>query len=197
MNKAIEVLNRMKKMNPSLMVRLYDSLVRKEVKGKDYLVWEGEVPSEIYFVESGMFEGYLEEEPRGRRVYTDFWSADNIIFDCQNLWRQTKSDHYVIALEKSVVYALPYAEMIAICKSFSGFYFYMQNLWSVRYEEMEHRALILSAANTDERYLRFARYYADIIYQIPIKHLSEYLCMSTVTVKRIINLQRESKKTKS
>jgi CRP-like cAMP-binding protein len=197
MNNAIEVLNKMKKMNTALMLRLYNSLIRKEVKAKDYLVWENEVPNDIYFVESGMFESYFEEEPSGRRIYTDFWPANSIIFDCQNLWNQTKSDHYVIALDKSVVYTLPYAEMMAICKSFSSFYFYIQNLWAIRNDEMQRRALILSAANTDERYLRFVKYFGDMVYQIPMKHLSEYLCMSLASLHRIITLQRESKKTKS
>jgi CRP-like cAMP-binding protein len=192
MNKFVEALNAMQEMSSELTNMIYKSLTEIDVEVKEYLLKSGQVPSYIYFVKKGLFEGYHKEDERLK--YFGFWTNDCIIYDPLRLWNRTTTDEFIVAREPSKAYALPYASLLDIQKLFPAFNFHLGRLMEYKISELENRAKILGITDPDIRYLKFIEHFKRGFYNIPNVHIASFLGISETSLYAIFNRLKPHKK---
>ena len=175
-------------MSDSLANKIMISLVRLEVKPKEYLIRSGEVPAYIYFVDSGLLEGINSEDVD--RKCLGFWPGGSIVYYHRQLWNRISIEESLMALTPTVVYALPYESLLEIREIFPAFRNYIIGLLDISNAELEKKNRILAMRYPELKVAKFMEYYGFALPMIPANRLASFLCMSDATYFRVMSLQR-------
>ena len=151
-------------------------------KGQTILA-EGEVCEYIYYLDQGLIRQFYYKD--GKEL-TEHLGEDHSIFMCiESLFREQPSRLAVVALENSVVYGLPKAELERI----SLHYVNIQML----YRKILEESLIISQVHADlvrfesaqSRYEKLCKLSPQVILRAPLLFIANYLQMTPETLSRV------------
>lgn len=158
-------------------------LVKTELKKNSMYLKEGEVSKHIGYVHKGMLRLYYY---KNKRDLTEHFACEGTTFFCiESFFRQKPTRLMIEALENSIVYGLPYDELMELIKENYEI--------EVMYRTMIENSLILSQQKADmlrfesanERYCRLLKEHPEIIQRAPLSHIASYLLMTPETLSRV------------
>lgn len=168
--------------------KLASILVRLELKKGERYVDDQEVCKYIGYVQKGMIRQFYY---KNNKDLTEHFASENTIFLCiESFLRQQPSSLLAEAVENSVVYGAPYAELHAMAAQS----YEMELIYRGWIEDSlilsQHKIDSLRFETANERYKRLLRERPEVIQRAPLSQIASYLLMTPETLSRVrANLQ--------
>lgn len=157
-------------------------VARKYAKG-EIILKAGEVCRDINYIDRGLIRQYYHKH--GKEV-TEHLGDDHTIFMCiESLFKEEPSNIEVEALETSIIYSLPKAELEKVA-------LHNVNI-QLMYRKILEESLILSQVHADlvrfetaqDRYKRMCKIMPQVILRAPLVYIASYLQMTPETLSRV------------
>lgn len=157
-------------------------VARKYAKG-EMILKAGEVCRDINYIDRGLIRQYYHKH--GKEV-TEHLGDDHTIFMCiESLFKEEPSNIEVEALETSIIYSLPKAELEKVA-------LHNVNI-QLMYRKILEESLILSQIHADlvrfetaqDRYRRMCKIMPQVILRAPLVYIASYLQMTPETLSRV------------
>lgn len=157
-------------------------VARKYTKG-EMILKAGEVCRDINYIDRGLIRQYYHKH--GKEV-TEHLGDDHTIFMCiESLFKEEPSNIEVEALETSIIYSLPKAELEKVA-------LHNVNI-QLMYRKILEESLILSQIHADlvrfetaqDRYRRMCKIMPQVILRAPLVYIASYLQMTPETLSRV------------
>ena len=154
----------------------------KFAKGQKILS-EGEVCQSIYYIDRGLIRQFYYKH--GKEV-TEHSGDDHSIFMCiECLFKEEPTRLQVEAIEQSVIYALPKAELEKVA-------LHNVNI-QILYRKILEESLILSQIHADlvrfetaqDRYKKMCKLMPQVVLRAPLVFIASYLQMTPETLSRV------------
>ncbi|MGN6567599.1 MAG: Crp/Fnr family transcriptional regulator [Flavipsychrobacter sp.] len=144
------------------------------VAKKEYLLKEGQICRNLYFVERGCLRMYFIND-KGTEQTTQFaienwWLADYMSYD-----RQQPSQFHIQAIEHSEVYTLDHKAQNELIASLPQIERYFRLMLQKAYAASQMRIKYLYELSREEGYRHFAANYPAFVQRIPQYMLASYL----------------------
>jgi CRP-like cAMP-binding protein len=157
---------------------------RKRVLAKDeFLIREGTVESNLYYVESGSFRVYFIEGEQERTMR--FGYAGTFISSLDSFLNQTPSKFHIQAIKKSVVLGIDHTSLIHLIEESAE----LQRLWIAALSELigQHvdREIHMLTTTPLDRYQILLNRSPWIFQEVPHKYIASYLRMTPETLSRL------------
>lgn len=149
----------------------------------DMILREGEICENIYYIDRGLIRQFYYKN--GKEL-TEHIGEDHTIFMCiESLFRETPSTLQVEALENSVIYALPKAELERVA-------LHNVNI-QILYRKILEESLIISQIHADlvrfesaqDRYRKMCKLWPQVVLRAPLVYIANYLQMTPETLSRV------------
>ena len=154
----------------------------KFAKG-EMILREGEVCRNIYYIDRGLIrQFYFKNE----KEVTEHLGEDHTIFMCiESLFKEEPTRLQIEALENSIVYALPKADLERVA-------LHNVNI-QMLYRKILEESLIISQIHADlirfesaqSRYKRMCKLAPQVILRAPLTNIANYLQMTPETLSRV------------
>ncbi|RHJ94993.1 Crp/Fnr family transcriptional regulator [Parabacteroides bouchesdurhonensis] len=158
-------------------------LIRTNLKKNTMFLREGEVCTQIGYVEKGMIRQFYY---KNNKDLTEHFACEHSIFICiESFLRQRPARLMVEALENTVLYGIPHDPLLEMAAEDYEI--------EMIYRGLLEDSLILSQRKTDsfrfetanERYNRLLKEHPEIIRRAPLSHIASYLLMTPETLSRV------------
>ncbi|HWK02184.1 MAG TPA: Crp/Fnr family transcriptional regulator [Puia sp.] len=185
MEKLLTLLNSIAEIPPGLAELLQANLQCREFSKGDYILKEGEVCSNIYFLESGLiriFNRLSEKE-----VTSWFLMEGDIFISVSSFFRQQPSYENIVALEDCVCWGISYEQLKNACLLYPAFNAHRIAITEIYYCRSEDRHYIKLRKPPDERYADLVEEESELLNRVPLQLLPSYLDVSRSAFTRIRN----------
>lgn len=167
-----------------LIVAYLDILQFNRVKKKQYLVQPGFPNNAQIYVVQGAFRAFFIDS-EGKEQTIQFAIEDWYISDVQSYLTGEPATLFVEALEDSVVALLPKPAFEALCDRYPKWQKATRIFVHQGFAYAQRRMIANLQKSAEERYLDFARNYAEIERRVPRHALASYLNMSQEYLSKI------------
>ncbi len=154
---------------------------RKILKDK-YLIRQGQIMDNFYFVYSGGLRVYLNHEGKDITAWLSFennWLTD---IACQKTGRPTL--YNIQAIEDTEVMTIKSDEMNMLYQKYPKWQEFGRKLWEQAFLEVVDGMIRYQTMNAEERYLHFMSQ-SDILQRVPLKQLSSFLGITPTSLSRL------------
>jgi CRP-like cAMP-binding protein len=178
------MLNYLQHLSPELSERLSSVLMEMKVKKKEYLVREGQISSNVYFVQKGLMRAYYINE-EGEEITNWFMKEVDVIFSVESFLEQTPSEEYIMALEDLDLLYISHRELQSIYKELSEFNYHGRVLTEKYYMLSIRRERSLKKKTPMERYQLLLEQEPHLLTRAPLQYIATYLGMTPEKLSKI------------
>jgi CRP-like cAMP-binding protein len=159
-------------------------LSKKVFKAKAVIINEGNIASDLYFIESGLVRTFHLLD--GKEISTYFACDRQFISAFASFISQTPSFEYLEALENSVVYTLSFQNLTELYNESSKFEKLGRILAEKNYLCVLDRTLTMQTKTAKEKYLDFLdNYDPKIVQRVPQHQIASFLGIAPESLSRI------------
>jgi CRP-like cAMP-binding protein len=174
-----------------IIEQIVSLLFAKKIKKKNYLLKQGEICKEIFYVKKGLLRVYVINE--GKEINTWFVKEGDFITSISSYHHQKPSEHYIDALEDSEIISIKKTTLDFIMKNNHKIALFANNELLDKLCEYQEQASALRFMNAESRYNYLLEKQRDIFDRISQKHLASFLGIETTYLSKI-HLKSKSKK---
>lgn len=158
-------------------------LVPMKFQKGEKILSEGEVCKNIYWVVKGLVRQYYHKN--GKELTEYMATENNIFMSIESLFREQPSHQQIVALEPTVVYAMP--RQMLEQKAMRSV-----NI-QILYRKILEESLILSQIHADmlrfesaqSRYAKLVKMQPQLVLRAPLVHIASYLQITPETLSRV------------
>ena len=159
-------------------------LQTKTVKKHAYLLKEGEVCRQVYFLVSGLFRMfYIDLE--GNEINYRFTDKNNFLVDFQSFLTQKPSHFYWQAMQDAELLVLPYQGIQNAYATSPAWNSFGRLMAEHVYLQLNERVEMLLFMNPEERYQHLLNTKPELFSQVSQFHLSSYLGVKPESLSRL------------
>jgi CRP-like cAMP-binding protein len=170
-------------LSDGLIARLREKLQTKEFKKKEFVLYEGQVCNNIYFIESGFFKSFHLKD--GKEITQWFMKAGDVIISVSSFYKRQPSYEAIQVMEDAVVHFISYEDLQDIYRNFVEFNFVGRILTEKYYLLSEERLFGMRKQKAEERFYFLLQNHPDILQQASLTDVASYLGISLETLSRI------------
>jgi CRP-like cAMP-binding protein len=153
--------------------------VRQTFSKGEFILREGEVEKDLYFIESGAVRVFLLSEYEEQSIRFGF--ENSIINSLSSYFRASPSEFYIDAIRKTTLRVISKKRVTEIAnKDICSLTGYKCLLETVITQQIEREIDLLTVSPT-ERLKRVLQRSPDLFQQIPLKYIASYLRMTPET----------------
>jgi CRP/FNR family transcriptional regulator, anaerobic regulatory protein len=183
MKELLTFLNSIYPLSESAVEYLTKNLKETEISKKSYLLKEGRICYNIYFVSKGLLRCFYNKN--NKEINSWFMKEHDVIFSVESFLNQTPSYENIQALEDSILYYISYDELQYLYHNCPEFNFIGRVVTEEYYKLSEQRLYSLRMQKAYERYHFMLNHFSQIILRVPSKYISSYLGITEETLSRI------------
>jgi len=157
----------------------------KKVKKKEYLLKEGEICKEIFYVQKGLLRVYIIND--GKEDNTWFVKEGDFITSISSFHKQQPSEHYIDALEDCEIISIKKSTLDFIMKNNHKAALFANNELFNKLCDYQEQASALRFMSAENRYSYLFEQQASIFNRLSQKHLASYLGVDTTYLSKIIS----------
>lgn len=159
-------------------------IVKKfELERNDHLVRIGQVCNYISTVREGVIRQYFY---KGEKDITEYFALDGMPFFCvESFIRRTPSQVGAVAIEPSIVLAIPHNNLKDLCKRNPEIEFFYRGCLEESLIVSQHRMYSQMFETAYERYNNILHKFPQIIQRVPSIYIASYLGVSPETLSRM------------
>ena len=156
----------------------------KFAKGEQLLT-EGQTCKNIYWIVKGLLRQYYFKD--GKEL-TEYMAAENTIVMCiESLFKEEPSQLQIVALEPSLVYAMPKAELEAVAMKSVNIQILYRKILEESLIISQRRADLLRFESAQNRYAKLMKTQPQLVLRAPLVYIASYLQMTPETLSRVRN----------
>lgn len=159
-------------------------LQKKTVKKHDYILREGEVCKNLFFLINGLFRMYYVDFD-GNEINYRFTDKSNFFVDFQSFLTQKPSRYYWQAMQESEVFIVSYKDVQYVYNISSAWNNFGRLMAEHVYLQLNERVDMLLFMKPEERYLYLRNHQPHLFEQVSQFHLSSYLGIKPESLSRI------------
>ena len=183
MEALVKLLNRDKPVSDKLMIFFLKNIKRIVVRKRDLLLEIGQVSSMVYFIEKGLFRGYVVDKGNDNSIW--FMKEGDLMFGVKSFYSQMPSKEGIEALEDGLVYGLRHADLMWAYENYMEFNFngrlFTEHYYAKTWPDMERLRKITAV----ERLRHFEETEPDLIPRISNTHMASFLGITRETLSKI------------
>lgn len=158
-------------------------LSQKIIEKGEYFLKEGQVSSEIAYIEQGLLMHYAVYE--GDIKPCDFTKEDSWLAYLKSFSTQTPSDMNILALEKSILFVLKAKDLQHLFQKYPKFLALQTYQVQKAFIDSAQHASSLAILNAKQRYYKVMQEKPFLIERVPQYHLATYLGIKPQSLSRI------------
>lgn len=172
-----------------IVEKLVSLMFIKKYKKKEYLLREGEVCKEIFYVQKGLLRVYIINE--GKEVNTWFVKEGDFITSISSYHKQQPSEHYIDALEDCEIITIKKITLDFIMKNNHKAALFANNELFNKLCDYQEQASALRFMSAENRYNYLFEKQAAIFSRLSQKHLASFLGVDTTYLSKIISKEKK------
>ena len=158
-------------------------LVPKKFAKNDFVLREGEVCENIYWVVKGLVRQFYYKN--GKEL-TEYMATENTILMCiESLFKEEPTRLQIKTLEPTIIYCLPKAALEAVAMRSVNI--------QILYRKILEESLIISQVHADmlrfesalDRYQKLVKRQPQLVLRAPLVYIASYLQMTPETLSRV------------
>jgi CRP-like cAMP-binding protein len=158
--------------------------ISKKIKKRQFLLQEGDVCRQMFFVEKGCLREYTIDH-KGEEHILQFAIEDWWVSDLQSFLTGSPSSHNIDALQDSEVLSIDQTGRDNLLKAVPKIERFFRLLLEANYIATHRRINDSLAISAEERYLAFIKTYPALIEQVPQSQIASYLGITPQSLSRI------------
>lgn len=169
----------------TIVEKLVGLMLTKKVKKKEFLLKEGEICKEIFYVQKGLLRVYIINE--GKEVNTWFVKEGDFITSISSYHKQKPSEHYIDALEDCEIISIKKTTLDFIMKNNHKAALFANNELFNKLCDYQEQASALRFMSAENRYSYLVEKQTGIFNRLSQKNLASYLGVDTTYLSKIIS----------
>jgi CRP-like cAMP-binding protein len=154
----------------------------KFAKGEKILS-EGEVCKNIYWIVKGLVRQFYY---KNNKDLTEYMAAENtIMMSIESLFKEKPSQQTIQALEPTIIYALPKAELEAVAMRSVNIQILYRKILEESLIISQQRADMLRFESAQDRYQKLVKSSPQLVLRAPLVYIASYLQMTPETLSRV------------
>lgn len=170
--------------SPEEFRKLYAGLKATTVPKGEFLLKEGDVCQQAFFVEAGLLRAFNIDET-GKEHLIQFAPENWFISDRSSMYFNTPSDLYIEAIEETQVVFLDPGFTERAAQISPSFRQYNEKLLQNHILHLQKRVNLLLGATAEKRYLDFVHLYPDLLLRVPQWMIASYLGITPESLSRV------------
>lgn len=159
-------------------------LKTRKVKKNNFVLTQGEVCTDIFFLSSGLFRMYYVDF-YGNEINCRFTFSGSFFVDFQSLLTGQPSRYYWQAMEDSSVFILDSEAVQRVYRKCHNWEFFGRKVAESVYLQVSERIEMLEFLSPEERYLRLLNKTPELFSKISLRHISSYLGIKPESLSRL------------
>lgn len=172
---------------------LFNSAKTKQLKPNEYLLKEGAIKKEIYFIRKGLIRTFSINE-KGEEITIGLFSENQPYASIDIIMINQPSRHYAQALEPTEILYMDYDLLQNIISKNPKLAYSRKFIWQKIIQRAQDRIESFVLYSPEERYIRFVEKNPDLIDRVPNKYIANVLGMTPVSLSRIRSRIAQKKK---
>lgn len=161
-----------------------DFYVSKKVAKNEFLLREGEICLDTFFVEKGLLRMFSLDK-NGKEHVIQFAPENWLISDRSSLNFNEKSKFYIEAIEDTEVFILGNDFFTKMIENYPHIAERNDLLLQKHIRNLQNRVNSLLADTAEERYMNFIKMYPDILLRVPQWMVASYLGITPESLSRV------------
>ena len=154
----------------------------KFTKGETVLA-EGDVCQNIYWIVKGLVRQYYY---KNNKELTEYMAAENtIMMSIESLFKEKPSMQIIQALEPTLIYAMPKAELEAVAMRSVNIQILYRKILEESLIISQQRADMLRFESAQDRYQKLVKSAPQLVLRAPLVYIASYLQMTPETLSRV------------
>ena len=180
---ARELARRYSTMTHDELDLLESILVPMKFSKNEMILREGETCKNIYWVVRGLVRQYYYKN--GKEL-TEYMAAENTIVMCiESLFREQPTHLQIKALEPTIIYALPKADLEAVAMKSVNIQILFRKILEESLILSQHHADMLRFESAQDRYAKLVKHQPQLVLRAPLVYIASYLQMTPETLSRV------------
>lgn len=156
----------------------------KKFAKNDYLLKEGKVCNESFFIEEGLLRVYVIDV-NGNEVTTNFFGKNIFANDFLSFFKRIPTNENIHALADCTTWAISYEDLQVCFHSIPEFREFGRMMLIHNYSLLKNRMLGMIQLTADQRYLNLIETHPEIFHHAPLKNIASYLGVTDTSLSRI------------
>lgn len=154
----------------------------KFAKGEIVLA-EGDTCQNIYWIVKGLVRQYYY---KNNKELTEYMAAENtIMMSIESLFKEKPSMQIIQALEPTLIYAMPKAELEAVAMRSVNIQILYRKILEESLIISQQRADMLRFESAQDRYQKLVKSAPQLVLRAPLVYIASYLQMTPETLSRV------------
>lgn len=156
----------------------------KEIMRNEFLLKEGRVADEYFFLESGFIRSFAFDT-EGNEVTTNFYSGSQVVFEVSSFFNRTIAKENFQAIEDCTGWYITYAELNNLFHSMHEFRDFGRSILVKGFSALKIRMLSMITETAEQRYNTLLKTNPEIFQHAALKHIASYLGITDTSLSRI------------
>lgn len=156
----------------------------KEIMRNQFLLKEGRVADEYFFLESGFIRSFAFDT-EGNEVTTNFYSSSQVVFEVSSFFNRTIAKENFQAIEDCSGWYITYAELNNLFHSMHEFRDFGRSILVKGFSALKIRMLSMITETAEQRYNTLLKTNPEIFQHAALKHIASYLGITDTSLSRI------------
>ena len=158
----------------------------KELKKNDYFLKQGQTPSEIGFILSGLTRLFSTSE-EGKEHTKDFMAEGQFIGGLPSLIVPGPSRFSIQTLGQAKLIVISYVNLILLAENNLEWANILRKFMELKYLEKEEREYRFLNYNAKKYYTAFEKDFSHLMHRIPKYHIASYLGITPPALSRLMH----------
>jgi CRP-like cAMP-binding protein len=156
----------------------------KEIKRNEFLFKEGRVCNEYFYLENGFIRAFAYDT-EGNDVTTNFYSANQVVFEVSSFFNRTISKENFQAIVDCDGWYITYEQLNNLFHSMHEFRDFGRSILVKGFSSLKIRMLSMITETAEQRYDALLRTNPEIVRHAALKHIASYLGITDTSLSRI------------
>ncbi|WP_214072914.1 Crp/Fnr family transcriptional regulator [Mucilaginibacter sp. dw_454] len=156
----------------------------KAVSKHDFLLTEGKISDEYYFLEKGYMRAFAHDT-EGNEVTTAFCSPGQVVFEVASFFNRTRSMENLQALTDCEGWFITYKQLNELFHALPEFREFGRSILVKGFSDLKTRMLITITETAEERYAQLLKTSPETFQHAPLKTIASYLGITDTSLSRI------------
>lgn len=182
-NKLIHYFSKITPLSADEIQLLTDTMLIKQVKKDSFLLKEGQLNKDTFFILDGLVREYKVID--GEEISTHFFSEEQWIISLTSFTEETPSTHNLICMEDTTVVIGNETKAQELFKKYPRFETVSRMVMESVFSEQQKTMSAYLTDSPEQRYLRLFETKPDLIQRVPQYQLASYIGVKPESLSRI------------